>query len=192
MCFKEVENGSFYRRLRTHSTGDCAPNRRRARAGQRWGWSKLGAAARNGGQRSPRHAQRGYAESRACAPRRATDLLHKVVKAGLAAPGEAELPRERLSHVRKAAYDAAHLAARVISPFRHALKSVMFLKRVRRPRAAIAFCPRWLQPSSLSSKGLLAQLRLSWALLFSRRLAEPPFPEHSALGFAARICLHRP
>ena len=144
------------------------------------------------GQRWARHAQRGYAESRACAPRRATDLLHKVVKAGLAAPGEAELPRERLSHVRKAAYDAAHLAARVISPLRHKLKCVMFLKRVRRRSAANAFSPQLLQPSSLSSKGLLAQLRLSWALLFSRRVAEPPFPEHSALGFAARICLHRP
>ena len=144
------------------------------------------------GQRSARHAQRGYAKSRACAPRRATDLLHKVVKAGLAAPGEAELPRERLSQVREAADDAAHFAARVISLFRHALKSVMFLKRVRRRSAAIAFSPQLLQPSSLSSKGLLAQLRLSWALLFSRRGAEPSFPEGSALGFAARICLHRP
>src|SRR5208283_3275045 len=79
--------------------------------------------ARNGGQRSPRHAQRGYAESRACAPRRATDLLHRVVKAGLAAPGEAELPRERLWRLRNAAYDAAHFGARVISPLRHELKS---------------------------------------------------------------------
>src|SRR5208283_1722968 len=113
--------------------------------------------ASKGGRRSPRHAQHGYAESRACAARGATDLLHRVVKAGFAAPGEAELPRERLWRLRKAAYDAAHFAARVISPFRHALNSVTFVKRVRRPRAPIAFCPRLLQFSSLSLPGLLAE-----------------------------------
>jgi hypothetical protein len=75
------------------------------------------------------------------APRRAraTDLLHPEVKARLAAPGEAELPRERQSHPRNAAYDGANFAARVISPFRHALKSVMFLKRV--PRGRYRFLP---------------------------------------------------
>ena len=50
----------------------------------------------------------------------------REVKAGLAAPGEAELPRERLSQMRNAAYDAARFAAHVISSFRHALKNTMF------------------------------------------------------------------
>ena len=73
--------------------------------------------------------------------------------------GGGEARRERLSQTRKAVYDAARSAAPVVSPFRHALKSVMFLKRVRRRTAAIAFCPRLLQPSSSSSPGPLAQAR---------------------------------
>ncbi len=64
--------------------------------------------------------------TRACAPRRATDLLYREAKAGLAAPGEAEPPRERLSQTRNAAYDAARFAAHVISSFRYALKNTMF------------------------------------------------------------------
>ena len=58
--------------------------------------------------------------------RRATDLLYREAKAGLAAPGEAEPPRERLSQTRNAAYDAARFAAHVISSFRYALKNTMF------------------------------------------------------------------
>ncbi len=116
------------------------------------GWSK---PRRRGARKGGRHVRldihnaivRSAGLRRACA----IDMLHHAVKAGLAAPGEVELPRERLSHLRNAAYDVADLAARVISPFRHALKSVMFLKRVRRRRAAIAFCPRLPQPSFLSS-----------------------------------------
>jgi len=104
-----------------------ARNRLRARAEQRRGWSKpRRGGARKGGRRSPRNAQRGCIERRACAPRRATDLLYREAKAGLAAPGEAEPPRDRLSQTRNAAYDAARFAARVISSFRYALKNTMF------------------------------------------------------------------
>ncbi len=75
------------------------------------------------------------------APRRATDLPYPEVKAGLAAPGEAELPRERLSQPSNAAYDAAHLVARVISPFRHALKSAMFIETRSRAQGRYRFLP---------------------------------------------------
>ncbi len=154
VCFKKVENGSFHRQFSVHSTSDCISiTFELARSG---GWRVEQAPAR-------RCPQGGAAFASTCATRlrrgRATDLLHPEVKAGLAAPGETELPRERLSHLRNAVYDAANFAARVINPFRHALRSVMFLKRVRRRRAAIAFCPRLLQPSSLSSKGPSAQAR---------------------------------
>jgi hypothetical protein len=110
--------------------------------------------ARNGRRRSPRYAQRGCIEGRVSA----TDLPHPEIKARVAAREGGSSPRAAIAS-EKWAYDVADLAARVISPFRHALKSVMFLKRVRRRRAAIAFCPRLLQPSSLSSKGLLVEAR---------------------------------
>ena len=123
------------------------------------GASPGGAApARAGDIRLDMH-NNAVASSRALARRDVRPTCYIDVKTGLAAPGEAELPRERLSQTRNAAYDAARFAARVISSFRHALKSMMFLKRVRRRRGAIAFCPRLLQPSSLSSKGPLAEAR---------------------------------
>jgi hypothetical protein len=157
VCFKKVENGSFHRQLRSHSTGDCAPIGFELARSSGGGGASPGAAAPAKGATFASTCATRLRRTRACAPRRATDLLHREVKAGLAAPGEAELPRERLSQTRNAAYDAARFAARVISSFRHALKSVMFLKLVRRLRAAIAFCPWPLRPSSLSSPGPLAE-----------------------------------
>jgi hypothetical protein len=74
--------------------------------------------------------------------------------------GRRSTPRERLFQASNAAYDAACFAARH-KPVSACVKKCDVFERVRRRRVAIAFCPRVLQPSSLSSKGLLAEARPS-------------------------------
>jgi len=119
------------------------------------GWSKPRCGgARKGGRR----AQRGCIERRHARRDVRPTCCRGKVKAGLAAPGEAELPRERLFQASNAAYDAAHFATRH-KPVSACVKKCDVFERVRRGSAAIAFCPRSLRPSFLSLPGPLAEAR---------------------------------
>ncbi len=74
--------------------------------------------------------------------------------------GRRSTPRERLFQASNAAYDAARFAARH-KPVSACVKKRDVFERVRRRRAAIAFCPRPLRPSSLFLSGPLAEARPS-------------------------------
>ena len=92
------------------------------------GWSEpRRGGVRKGGRRSPRHAQRGCIERRACAPRRATDLLQGRDQGGTWSGRGGGAPPESGYSKRAMRLMTPPASRRVISPFRHALKSVMFL-----------------------------------------------------------------